>query len=69
MENQKSSEEALEAPTRPPGPPSPLLLCCDMDGIHDVAQGFRDLLGSHGVLLKLGLHGRLRDTFLQAAAP
>lgn len=36
-----------------------LLLSSDVYRIHNAAQGFRDLFGSHGVLLKLGLHSRL----------
>lgn len=44
-----------------------LLLSSDVYRIHDAAQGFRDLFGSHRVLLKLGLHSRLRDALLHTA--
>ena len=43
----------------------PLLLRCDVQRVHDEADGLRDLLGPDRVLLKLGLHGRLGDALLE----
>ena len=43
----------------------PLLLRCNVQRVHDEADGLRDLLGPDCVLLKLGLHGRLGDALLE----